>query len=66
MNGRRLAAAVFLASFIGPLAPGVLAQIVPTTPNRSKAEVQADNAKADREDGEGDASIAPSCRATAR
>ena len=52
MKRRDLAVmALMLAGSFAPLA--ARAQIVPTTPDRSKAETQADNAKADREDGRG-------------
>ena len=51
MNGPGLAMAAMLASLCTSLA--AQAQIVPTTPARSKAEVKADDAKADRDDGRG-------------
>ena len=51
MNGPGLAMVVFLAALAAP--PASRAQIVPMTPDRSKAQERADNAKADREDGLG-------------
>ena len=50
MNGPVRVMAVLLAS-LG--ASAAHAQVIPSTPDRSRAQVQADNAKADRDDGRG-------------
>ncbi|WP_174300392.1 hypothetical protein [Caulobacter sp. S45] len=51
MNRRAMAVAAVLAALCGPVAAG--AQPVPETPNRTKAEARADDARAARLDGQG-------------